>query len=128
MSSVMHVCKTHFAHAFMRPCTNTYIHQDRGTKMCFCREIHTFVHMHTYIHTYIRTEEEKRVFVEKFVDFASRPEREGVKKNFYAISKYLPNKSARDCVSFYYLNKKTKYFKVCAFLYVCMCACMQYII
>uniref|UniRef100_A0A7S1MVW1 SANT domain-containing protein n=1 Tax=Hemiselmis andersenii TaxID=464988 RepID=A0A7S1MVW1_HEMAN len=59
----------------------------------------------------IWSEEEKQVFVEKFVDFASRPEREGVKKNFYAISHYLPNKSTRDCVSFYYQNKKTKYFK-----------------
>ncbi|KAJ1483734.1 hypothetical protein T484DRAFT_2564848 [Baffinella frigidus] len=57
------------------------------------------------------SEEEKQVFMEKLVDFSVRPEREGVKKNFYAISHFLPNKTTRDCVQFYYMNKKTKYFK-----------------
>jgi len=57
------------------------------------------------------SEEEKQVFIEKLVDFSFRPEREGVKKNFYAISHFLPNKTTRDCVQFYYLHKKTPYFK-----------------
>jgi hypothetical protein len=57
------------------------------------------------------SEEEKQVFMEKLVDFSLRPEREMLKKNFYAISHFLPNKTTRDCVQFYYMNKKTKYFK-----------------
>jgi len=57
------------------------------------------------------SEEEKQTFIEKLVDFSLRPEREGVKKNFYAISRFIPNKTTRDCVRFYYLNKRTPFFK-----------------
>jgi len=56
--------------------------------------------------------EEKQVFVEKLVDFSLLPESKGMKKNFHRISLHLPNKTTRDCVEFYYLNKKRKFFKV----------------
>jgi nuclear receptor co-repressor 1 len=58
------------------------------------------------------SEEEKLVFVEKLVDFSLLPESKGMRKNFHRISEHLPNKTTRDCVQFYYLNKKTKLFKV----------------
>jgi len=58
------------------------------------------------------SEEEKQVFVEKLVDFSLLPESKGMKKNFHRISGHLPNKTTRDCVQFYYLNKKTKFFKI----------------
>jgi len=57
------------------------------------------------------SEEEKLVFIEKLADFSCQNEIEGNKKNFFAISRFLPNKTTRDCIQFYYLNKRTKFFK-----------------
>ena len=33
------------------------------------------------------------------------------RSGFPLCSQHLPNKTTRDCVQFYYMNKKTKYFK-----------------
>ena len=57
------------------------------------------------------TDEEKQIFLEKLADFAGRPDREGLKKNFYKLSHYLPNKTTRDCIKYYYLQKTSKSFK-----------------
>jgi hypothetical protein len=54
------------------------------------------------------TDEERTIFMEKLADFAGRPEREGLRKNFYRLSHFLPNKSTRDCIHFYYAQKKTQ--------------------
>eukprot|EP00960_Hanusia_phi_P043594 756141-Hanusia_phi.AAC.1 len=57
------------------------------------------------------TDEEKQIFMEKLADFAGRPDKEGLKKNFYKLSHYLPNKTTRDCIKYYYLQKTSKSFK-----------------
>ena len=57
------------------------------------------------------TDEEETIFIEKLADFASRPEKEGLRKNFYKISHYLPNKTTADCVQYYYRMKKSTVFR-----------------
>jgi len=37
--------------------------------------------------------QERTTFMEKLADFAGRPDKEGLRKNFYRLSHYLPNKT-----------------------------------
>jgi hypothetical protein len=66
---------------------------------------------HTRRRSNLWSEEEKQLFIEKLADFAVRPDKEGLRKNFYKISHYFPNKTTRECVEYYYLAKKSQAFK-----------------
>lgn len=55
-----------------------------------------FYAQHTGIHDW--TDEEKEIFLDKFAAYP---------KQFGIIAEHLPNKSAAQCVDFYYLHKKT---------------------
>ena len=52
--------------------------------------------------TNIWTDMEKLIFVDKFLQFP---------KNFYKISKFLINKTTKDCIKFYYDSKSTIFYK-----------------
>jgi hypothetical protein len=86
------------------------------------RELNIFRNMNGYIEDplyeeYSRrrvntwTAEEKGIFIEKLADFSVRNDKEGLRKNFYRISHYLPNKNTRECIEYYYLAKKDKPFR-----------------